>query len=490
MRVRYRRRPEETVARRRRIRDLTRALYEAPSYEAWMSSAEALDQATGMDAWRADDRSRHYDARRIRADLSRFEALRAAGDHRNLGLALHDSVHRHMADLSNPILFHTAWSGTKHLVTRWLDAVCDAIDVLAAAPLEGELAELRLATFEREAFALGRTALMLSGGATLGFIHLGVVKALFEHDLLPPVLTGASMGAMVAAGVGTRNDDELRAMFEDPEQIELRGLAFAGVGRAVSSGALLDPDVLLDTIRHNNGHDLTFAEAEAHSGRTLVVSVAPTRRNQPPRVLDPVPSPDVLVAEAARASAALPFVFPPAELMRRTRRGGRRPYLAAERWIDGSAGNYLPKRGISRLHGVDHFIVSQTNPHVIPFLSDPRQRDPLRKGLSFLGKATLRQISLGLDLAHQLTANTPVRPFTEIAAGVAAQEYTGDISVHPSFRVRWVPRTFTNPTRAQLAEYIREGERATWPHLARIHAETRVARHLDRALARLRASDP
>ena len=41
-----------------------------------------------------------------------------------------------------------------------------------------------LAGFRRAAHIFGRSALMLSGGATLGFSHLGVVKALFEHDLL------------------------------------------------------------------------------------------------------------------------------------------------------------------------------------------------------------------------------------------------------------------------------------------------------------------
>ena len=38
-----------------------------------------------------------------------------------------------------------------------------------------------------------------------------------------------------------------------------------------------------------------------------------------------------------------------------------------ERWIDGSFGNDLPMMRIGRLHNVNHFIVSQVNPHVLPF---------------------------------------------------------------------------------------------------------------------------
>jgi predicted acylesterase/phospholipase RssA len=43
----------------------------------------------------------------------------------------------------------------------------------------------------------GRTALCLSGGASLAYYHLGVTKALFENDVLPNVFTGASAGALV-----------------------------------------------------------------------------------------------------------------------------------------------------------------------------------------------------------------------------------------------------------------------------------------------------
>lgn len=39
--------------------------------------------------------------------------------------------------------------------------------------------------------------------------HLGVVKTLFEHGLLPRIISGASVGALVAAIVCVKTDDEL-----------------------------------------------------------------------------------------------------------------------------------------------------------------------------------------------------------------------------------------------------------------------------------------
>lgn len=56
---------------------------------------------------------------------------------------------------------------------------------------------------------------MLSGGGTLGYFHLGVLKALIEQELCPTVISGASAGAFVAAIVGTRTDAEFLALFED-----------------------------------------------------------------------------------------------------------------------------------------------------------------------------------------------------------------------------------------------------------------------------------
>ncbi|NLA50010.1 MAG: hypothetical protein GX876_11185, partial [Bacteroidales bacterium] len=40
------------------------------------------------------------------------------------------------------------------------------------------------------------TGLVLSGGGTRGFAHLGVLKALNEADIYPDVVSGTSAGAL------------------------------------------------------------------------------------------------------------------------------------------------------------------------------------------------------------------------------------------------------------------------------------------------------
>lgn len=57
--------------------------------------------------------------------------------------------------------------------------------------------EQKAAFFKQVSVTYGRTALCLSGGATLAYFHLGVMKALHEQELLPNIITGTSAGAMV-----------------------------------------------------------------------------------------------------------------------------------------------------------------------------------------------------------------------------------------------------------------------------------------------------
>src|SRR5690348_2196209 len=58
----------------------------------------------------------------------------------------------------------------------------------------------------------GRTALCLSGGAAFAYYHLGVVRALLDADQLPDVITGTSGGALIAALVATRTNEELEEL--------------------------------------------------------------------------------------------------------------------------------------------------------------------------------------------------------------------------------------------------------------------------------------
>src|SRR3546814_6993853 len=96
-------------------------------------------------------------------------------------------------------------------------------------------------------------------------------------------------------------------------------------------------------------------------------------RGKPARLLNHLTFPYLCVREAVLASCAVPLLFPPVMLMTQDERGERVPYMPLLRWNDGSLKSDLPILRMRRLHNVNHFIVSQTNPHVLPFVSAKRE---------------------------------------------------------------------------------------------------------------------
>lgn len=467
-------------APRQARRDAEAAIAAAGTYAEWLDGAERLDLLTGANDWRAQEASPYYDAALLRADLSSLRRFRDTGEGLALAELLTSSLYRHLADLAAPELYDVALAGTKHLVVDYLAEVEQALIWLARTPIGIPEAEKRR-RFTQAFLVFGRSALMLSGGATWGFHHLGVVKALFENGVLPRILSGASTGAMIAAGVCTRNDAELADLFAHPEQMRLDGLTPVGWRQGLHDGALLDPARLLEVLRHNVGN-LTFAEAWAHSGRTLNISVSPTRTRQKPRLLTHLTTPDVLVAYAALASSALPGLFPPVILEARNAQGDRVLYGPNERWVDGSLHGDLPKLRLARLHNVNHFIVSQTNPHVVPFAHTGRGLAPAVASLATSAART--QGIAAADIARRV----PVGPFRQLADrahALASQDYSGDIDIHPQFRPELLLKIVSNPTPADLTAFIRSGEQATWPRLAMIDDQTRVGRAFERAMSLL-----
>ena len=98
--------------------------------------------------------------------------------------------------------------GTKHLIDDYVSETVNSLEFVARST-DLSLGE-RHAFFKHFTKVYGRTALCLSGGASLGYFHIGIVKALLENHLLPNVITGSSAGSLIAAMVCCRTDQELK----------------------------------------------------------------------------------------------------------------------------------------------------------------------------------------------------------------------------------------------------------------------------------------
>lgn len=462
---------------------LQRQLASATDYAAWRACAIALDRRDQRDIWREDGQSSLYDQRLLRRDLRRFEEYWDAPQ--ELAQSLETSLLRNEADLTAPGLYNRTRTGeTKVLVDTYFEVVCEAIAHLATTPESALPREALLEALERAVRNFGRPCLMMSGGATWGLYHVGVAQALSGAGLLPEVLCGSSMGAIVAAGIGTRTPVEMDALLGNLSDIHRSPLRRFGLRDMIRKRALMNPEQLETHIRANVG-DYTFAEAFARSGRALSISVSPTRARQKPRILNYMTAPNVLVWSATVASCAVPGLFPAVPLTCRTADGAQRVLAPDDLWIDGSLHGDLPKARVGRLHNVNKFIVSQTNPHVLPFLKNKSKSGPTRFGLEVAGTLARAQTRAILSLARRKVRWDAVRPAIDIAHALADQDYEGDVNLHPQLEPVMYGRVLTNVSLAQLEAFALGGARGTWHHLPRIRNIMRVGRALEAAVARV-----
>lgn len=271
------------------------------------------------------------------------------------------------------------------LIKEYIDEVSAQLRIICNSDSEELLLEEKLAFMHETRHAFGRTALLLSGGASLGAFHVGVVRTLVENKLLPRIIAGSSVGSIMCAVVATRSWPELESFFEDSwhslQFFDQLGGIFAVMRRVMTQGALHEIRHLQMLLR-NLTSNLTFQEAYDMTGRILGVTVCSPRKHEPPRCLNYLTSPNVVIWSAVTASCAFPGLFEAQELMAKDRAGNLVPFLApflagpgeappgasARRWRDGSLESDLPMIQLKELFNVNHFIVSQANPHIAPLL--------------------------------------------------------------------------------------------------------------------------
>lgn len=469
-------------------KQLNRQLSEATSYEQWYDIAWKLDDLDGNLRWREDGHTDMLHEPLIREHIRLMHRYRRQGQPAALTRVLQESLYRHLGELSNPDLYAVARTGTKRIVSEFLDEVRRGMNYICDKPQPDLPVEQKLALFRRAEKVFGRPALMLSGGAAFGIYHFGVTRALWQRNLLPDVIAGSSMGSIVAAAVCCRNDLELETLFNNPESVHLNALRWLKLGDIWRRGHAMDQSQLHDHIRTNIG-TLSFREAFEHSGRAMNISVSPTRTRQKPRLLNELTSPDVTIDSAVLASCAVPGIYPSVTLQARDlsdAEGDEIPYMPTEKWIDGSVHGDLPHLRMARLHNINRTIVSQANPHVLPFISHHFERGlgaSFRQATSSLVHA---HVSTLLELTRNTWSSSMVRPLIEQAHSMATQSYLGDINVQFPFRPLLYRKVLANPDADDLAMYLRIGEHATWPMMAMIEDQTLVSRTFRDCIDRLK----
>ncbi|KAF9888793.1 hypothetical protein FE257_008369 [Aspergillus nanangensis] len=479
----------------------------AVSYSEWRSCAYELDKLEDNNTWKETFESSEYNPTLVKERLKQLEEARISCDTNRMLYLIRTSLSRDLGDMSNAALYKHSHFGTKGLIDQYITTAVDTISTLVdlAGKRQLDVEETRQ-IFEqlletRQAY--GRSALLLSGGATFGMCHIGVIKSLWEAKLLPRIISGASAGSIVSAMCCCHTEDEFPAVlqgfstmdmhvFNEPNKEEN---ILQKVERLLKFGSLMDIHHLTRTIRGWLG-DKTFQEAYNKTRRILNICVSCAGVYELPRLLNFITAPNVLIWSAVTVSCSVPYVFSPPVLMAKDPiTGAPVPWNGLHKhYIDGSVDGDLPMNRLSEMFNVNHFIVSQVNPHVAPFL--PRD-DGLGDGTTSAGTYPfwLRCLSPVTDLAvdeilHRLSWAVDfgfLPNFITKVASVMNQKYSGDINIYPNLSYTDLPFILQNPTTEFIQRAAASGERATWPKLGRIRNHCAIEVALDTAIRQTRA---
>ena len=467
-----------------KLRSIKKQLERADSYEEWLELAHQHDKITGGDKWRMKEESPLYDNKEIRFRLDELRRVRAHDDYKGVLFLLNEGIHGNMGGMGNSILYSKALTGTKHLIEDYINEINDALLYIAEDKRADISLEDKLDFFDRASICFGHAALMLSGGARLGNFHLGVLKALAKQKIIPKIISGASAGAIFAGLTSTKTDEELEQFIDEERILYILKHELKMYQELFETQRVIDADESAEII-NSLVPDLTFQEAYEMSGRKLNVSVAPNGAQQKSRLLNAVASPNVLIRSAIMASCAVPGVYPPVTLMAKNMQGEKQPYLLSRKWVDGSMSNDLPSKRLSRLYGANHFIVSLTNPFVLPFVNDPSSQKPLFKSLRRLGVSFIKETTqFNYSLSQRLFPVLPksVAYTAKVINSIVQQDYTGDINIIANFRIRDARKLLKAMSFDELRALIKQGERATFPKIEAIRVTTKVGRTLNKII--------
>lgn len=543
------------TAKGHEILRLNDEMTKAKTYAEWRALAEDLDMVRGVDHWRNNDISPLFDNRKLRKRIVDTQDMIKRENIFDLMFRIRGGLCREEYGILDRDLYSVAAAGTKRIIEEYTDTTRKALDVICDANSEDVPDEAKLAFFNEARHAYGRTALLLSGGAYLGYYHMGVFKSLFQNKLMPRIISGASAGSLMAVVIGCKTDAELEEVFEEgaPQLFRLDYFKFSNrinhpIGQSIQracpqflrrwvdpvlsmvfDGKLQNLDIkhLQECCIHNVGR-LTFQEAFDRSGRIINVTVSPVNDYDPPRLLNYLTSPHVCIWSAACASCAIPGIFDAAELIVKEPTGEYVPEAVSDErrsaatasarerkknhvvgqnrskitYTDGSIENDLPMQQLSELFNVNHFIISQVNPHSALF-STLSLRGQFNERSFFL--RTL--ISYTQFLKEQVKAwikdltffvlsfkrNAPQWALKRGFYSTVTQNYEGsdnDITImpwaaHVSLFSAW-SSVLKNPTLEEYNEVMHFSELATWSNFSKIRAQCKVELTLDRCVQKLR----
>ncbi|KAI1775617.1 hypothetical protein F4818DRAFT_383560 [Hypoxylon cercidicola] len=522
------------------------ALRHAEVYEDWEHAALQLDNLKELNLWRNNPSSHHYDWTLINNRLNSIVEARESNDLQSLVDLVRSGLVRNLGNITAPRLYNRAFAGTKYMIEEYVMQVASAVEDInqrVATPAHDKYAHTYTLSTQRKLDflhdsrqAFGRSTLVLQGGAMFGLCHLGVVKALFLQGLLPRIITGTATGALIASLVAIHTQDELPNVLKGDginlSAFEMRGrqaqdgrhswtpfggtnweTLFRRIQRFWREGYFLDVKVLEECVKANVG-DLTFEEAYNRSKRVLNITVATAEQEGIPALLNYITAPNVvglfwnvaphmyrrpaqLIWTAAVASnASTPSLYGSRQttVLCKDVNGKIVPWAPANTyraWTHASdKERKSPLSRVAQLFNVNHFIVSQARPYLIPFLESDMHGPSLFTARHKRAQMTGHLIRVvGLEVRHRLRQldtlgllPTSIRKFL-----VDEEVPAASMTLVPKVTARDFVRLLETPTRETLDYWILRGERSVWPAVCALTVRCAVEYEIESAYQRARS---
>ncbi|MBK9574300.1 MAG: hypothetical protein IPO43_17070 [Rhodoferax sp.] len=210
--------------------------------------------------------------------------------------------------------------------------------------------------------------------------------------------------------------------------------------------------------------EYTFEEAFKRTKRIINITVSPVAKHQHARLLNYLTTATPAGVGAVLASCSVPGLFPPVKLMTKgTGWGTSGPTWPRSAGSMARCKSDLPAKRLGELYNVNHHIVSQTNPHVLPFMTDQSRKEGWTRFLTDLVKSEMQYRSKQMLLLASYGIETGiVKGLLEGggAGGPAVLRRCDDPSTHGG---NGLSACVGQPVARRITAVVLAGERATGP---------------------------
>ncbi|PVH14777.1 uncharacterized protein CXQ87_005053 [Candidozyma duobushaemuli] len=177
------------------------------------------------------------------------------------------------------------------------------------------------------------------------------------------------------------------------------------------------------------------------------------------------------------------------------------PFSLGNKWKDGSLRTDIPINALNTYYNVNFSIVSQVNPHISLFffapkgtvgrpVASPRRKTKNQRFASlrggFIATALEQLFKLEIKKWLEIVKTLDLLPMwrEQDWSNVWLQRFTGSITIWPRNKLKDYWYILSDPSEAQMEEYLLKGERSMWPRLLFVKHRLGIERAIERGKKR------